>query len=75
MGEIVNLFDSNKNKNSAQEQEVMNGDLTFMVCPCTDEGTPFTVLAEVAENPIVKGLVCESCEQFIPVNGGIVGKE
>jgi hypothetical protein len=50
-----------------------SGDTTFMRCPCTDEGTDFLVVAIMADNPIICGLLCPECEQEIPVVNGVIG--
>ena len=60
MSKIVNLH------------EGKNGEESFMLCPCTPEGTPFIVVAIVGESPIICSLVCPECETCIPVVNGIV---
>ena len=61
MGEVVELHAKAK-----------DGEARFMLCSCEPEGVPFTVIAIVAEHPIVATLVGPSCEKELPVLNGIV---
>jgi len=51
------------------------GDQMFMLCPCTDEGEAFLVVAAMQDEPFIMALVCPNCEQEIPVVNGYVGRE
>jgi len=51
---------------------VRNGDNVFLQCPC---GGDFLIVVIAQENPIITGLVCQECEQEIPVTNGILGAE
>jgi len=50
------------------------GEVTFISCPCTAEGTPpLAVILHDAQGPLVVALVCPECEQEIGVvNGRLV---
>ncbi|MFG6139497.1 hypothetical protein [Halomonas sp. B23F22_10] len=56
-------------------QPPKDGDVTFMLCPCTEEGVPFAVAAVVADEPFVAFLKCPECEQEVPVSNGVIGAE
>lgn len=53
---------------------VKNGDLAFMMCPCTDPATLLMVVAIVQDQPIISSLVCPECEEGFDVVNGIVYK-
>ena len=61
MGDVVDLHQPKR------------GDSCFMLCPCTDEGTPFMVVAIMGESPFIASLVCPECEQEAPVVNGCIG--
>ena len=54
----------------------VNGDETFLLCPCTAEGSALVpVVIHDPKGPIVAGLLCVECEISIPVVNGIVQLE
>lgn len=52
--------------------EPKDGDISFMLCPCTEEGVPFAVAAVVADAPFVAHLKCPECEAEVPVVNGYI---
>lgn len=49
------------------------GDETFMMCPCTEEMSPVTpVVLHDTKGIIITSLVCQNCENSIPVVNGIL---
>lgn len=50
------------------------GETTWLMCPCTEEGTPFIVATYVSDEPFVAFLVCPECEQEVPVLNGYIGR-
>ncbi len=50
-----------------------NGEQTFMMCPCTPEGSPIIpVVIHDPKGPIITGLVCIECEESVGVVNGII---
>lgn len=48
-------------------------EMSFLLCPCTQEGEPFLILTkETDDNPVIIGLICPNCEQELCVTNGIV---
>jgi hypothetical protein len=47
------------------------GDVTFMLCPCTPDGTPpLPVVLHDAHGPLLIALMCPECENEIGVING-----
>lgn len=52
------------------------GNETFIICPCTANGTPVTpVVLHDEQGPIITSLMCPECETTIPVINGILQME
>lgn len=52
------------------------GNETFIICPCTENGTPVTpVVLHDQQGPIITSLMCPECETTIPVANGILQME
>nr|BBJ05186.1 hypothetical protein YBY_30350 [Marinobacter nauticus] len=50
-----------------------DGDQTFIICPCTEEGTPvIPVVIHGTSGPIIASLMCPDCDKVIPVVNGIL---
>ena len=50
-----------------------NGEETFVMCPCQDDGTMVTpVVIHDPKGPIIVSLMCPECETVLPVDNGIV---
>lgn len=63
MGDVVDIGGSPK-----------NGDNAFMLCGCTDEGTPMMAVVIVGESPFIACMVCPECEEEVAIeNGYVVG--
>ncbi len=68
MSNVVDIFGNQQGSN-----------LTYLLCPCTEEGTPFAVAVEF---PIVDGdpltiahLRCPTCSDLIEVVNGVIPAE
>lgn len=64
MGEVVDLRGKPK-----------SGEPTFMLCGCTQDGTPMLVQAMTGDRPFIMGLLCPECDKYVPVVNGYIGDE
>lgn len=54
-----------------QRKRSGEGEVTFMLCPRTDEGTPpLPVVLHDAQGPLLIALVCPECENELPILNG-----
>lgn len=54
-----------------QKRRSGEGEVTFVICPCVEGGTPVTpIVLHDAQGPLIVGLLCPECENETEVLGG-----
>lgn len=61
MGKVVNIH-----------AQAKKGEPAFVICGCTEEGTPMLVQAMTGDDPFVMGLLCPECGAYAPVISGYI---
>jgi len=51
-----------------------DGENSFVMCGCTEEGTPMIPLAIMSDAPFIAELPCLECQAEVPVNSGYIGE-